>query len=74
MLPEPWAVLKAFWSLTVSGEIGKHVGCQHVAGLAIEVPKTFAFETHRAKVMRKLKARTIADVVRYAVRNKIIEA
>jgi sulfonate transport system permease protein len=25
VLPEPWAVLKAFWSLTLSGEIGKHV-------------------------------------------------
>jgi sulfonate transport system permease protein len=25
VLPEPWAVVKAFWSLTLSGEIGKHV-------------------------------------------------
>ena len=25
VLPEPWAVLKAFWALTLSGEIGKHV-------------------------------------------------
>jgi sulfonate transport system permease protein len=25
VLPEPWAVIKAFWSLTLSGEIGKHV-------------------------------------------------
>jgi sulfonate transport system permease protein len=25
VLPEPWAVLKAFWSLTVSGEIWRHV-------------------------------------------------
>ena len=25
VLPEPWAVLKAFWSLTLSGEIAKHV-------------------------------------------------
>lgn len=25
VLPEPWAVLKAFWTLTLSGEIGKHV-------------------------------------------------
>ena len=25
VLPEPWAVLKAFWTLTVSGEIAKHV-------------------------------------------------
>ena len=25
VLPEPWAVLKAFWTLTVSGEIATHV-------------------------------------------------
>jgi sulfonate transport system permease protein len=25
VLPEPWAVIKAFWTLTLSGEIGKHV-------------------------------------------------
>lgn len=25
VLPEPWAVLKAFWTLTLSGEIGRHV-------------------------------------------------
>lgn len=25
VLPEPWAVLKAFWALTVSGEIWQHV-------------------------------------------------
>jgi DNA-binding NarL/FixJ family response regulator len=31
-------------------------------------------ETHRATVMRKLKVRTIADVVRYAVRNDIVQA
>jgi sulfonate transport system permease protein len=26
VLPEPWAVLKAFWTLTLSGEIARHVG------------------------------------------------
>jgi DNA-binding NarL/FixJ family response regulator len=31
-------------------------------------------ETHRASIMRKLGARTIVDIVRYAVRNKIAEA
>jgi DNA-binding NarL/FixJ family response regulator len=31
-------------------------------------------ETHRAAIMRKLGARSVADVVRYAVRNKIAEA
>jgi sulfonate transport system permease protein len=25
VLPEPWAVLKAFWTLTLSGEIARHV-------------------------------------------------
>jgi sulfonate transport system permease protein len=25
VLPEPWAVVKSFWQLTLSGEIGKHV-------------------------------------------------
>jgi DNA-binding NarL/FixJ family response regulator len=30
-------------------------------------------ETHRANVMRKLELHTVADLVRYAVRNKIIE-
>jgi DNA-binding NarL/FixJ family response regulator len=30
-------------------------------------------ETHRANVMRKLELHTIADLVRYAVRNQIIE-
>ena len=31
-------------------------------------------ETHRATVMQKLKLRTAADLVRYAVRNHIVEA
>ena len=31
-------------------------------------------ETHRASIMRKLGAKTIVDIVRYAVRNKIAEA
>jgi len=31
-------------------------------------------ETHRAAVMRKIGAGSIADVVRYAVRNYIISA
>src|SRR4030095_8959094 len=30
-------------------------------------------ETHRATAMQKLKVRTTADLVRYAVRNKIVE-
>jgi DNA-binding NarL/FixJ family response regulator len=35
-------------------------------------PKTI--ETHRATIMRKLGVSCSADLVRYAVRNKIIEA
>jgi DNA-binding NarL/FixJ family response regulator len=31
-------------------------------------------ETHRASAMRKLKLRTTADLVRYAVRNQLIQA
>lgn len=31
-------------------------------------------ETHRASILRKLKLDSIADVVRYAIRNKMIEA
>lgn len=31
-------------------------------------------ETHRASVLRKLKLDSVADVVRYAIRNKMIEA
>lgn len=31
-------------------------------------------ETHRANVMRKLKVHTVTDLVRYALRNKIISA
>jgi DNA-binding NarL/FixJ family response regulator len=30
-------------------------------------------ETHRANIMRKLELHTVADLVRYAVRNQIIE-
>jgi DNA-binding NarL/FixJ family response regulator len=30
-------------------------------------------QTHRARIMRKLNVRSIAELVRYAVRNKIIE-
>jgi DNA-binding NarL/FixJ family response regulator len=33
---------------------------------------TKTVETHRANIMRKLGARTIADLVRYAIRNNIV--
>jgi DNA-binding NarL/FixJ family response regulator len=41
------------------------------AGLGVTV-KTI--ETHRASLMRKLRLRTVADLVRYAVRNGLVEA
>ena len=31
-------------------------------------------ETHRGNILRKLKLRSVTDLVRYAVRNKIVEA
>jgi DNA-binding CsgD family transcriptional regulator len=31
-------------------------------------------ETHRAAIMRKLGAKSVVDIVRYAVRNRIAEA
>jgi DNA-binding NarL/FixJ family response regulator len=49
------------------GRINKEIA----ARLSISV-KTV--ETHRASAMRKLKLRTTADLVRYAVRNQLIQA
>jgi sulfonate transport system permease protein len=34
VLPEPWAVVRAFWSLLLSGEIGKHVATSTWRALA----------------------------------------
>jgi DNA-binding CsgD family transcriptional regulator len=31
-------------------------------------------ETHRANIMRKLEIHSVSELVRYAVRNQIIEA
>jgi DNA-binding CsgD family transcriptional regulator len=31
-------------------------------------------ETHRANIMRKLDCHSVSEVVRYAIRNKIIDA
>ena len=41
------------------------------SGLHISVKTA---ETHRANLMRKLRLHTVSDLVRYAVRNKIVEA
>jgi DNA-binding NarL/FixJ family response regulator len=53
--------------LIAEGKINKEIG----EALQISV-KTV--ETHRAAAMHKLKLRTTAELVRYAVRNNIIEA
>src|ERR1700735_285604 len=45
---------------------------KEVAGLLNISVKTA--ETHRANVMRKLQIHTVSELVRYAVRNRIIEA
>jgi DNA-binding NarL/FixJ family response regulator len=43
---------------------------QAAATLGISV-KTI--EAHRANIMRKLHLRSVSDLVRYAIRNKIVE-
>ena len=53
--------------LIAEGKINKEIG----QFLDISV-KTV--ETHRASVMRKLKLKTTAELVRYAVRNNIVQA
>ena len=44
---------------------------KEIAGLTDTSPKTV--ETHRARIMRKLEARSLAELVRYAIRNKLVE-
>jgi DNA-binding NarL/FixJ family response regulator len=44
---------------------------KEIAGLTGTSPKTV--ETHRARIMRKLGARSLAELVRYAIRNKLVE-
>jgi RNA polymerase sigma factor (sigma-70 family) len=44
---------------------------KEIAGITGTSPKTV--ETHRARIMRKLKARSLAELVRYAIRNKLVE-
>ncbi len=53
--------------LLAEGRSNKQVG----EALKISVKTA---ETHRARVMKKLGCESVADMVRYAVRNKIIEA
>jgi DNA-binding NarL/FixJ family response regulator len=53
--------------LIAEGRINKEIG--HLLGISVKT-----VETHRAAVMHKLKLRTTAELVRYAVRNNIVEA
>jgi DNA-binding NarL/FixJ family response regulator len=52
--------------LLAEGRSGKEVA----ASLRVSAR---TIETHRANIMRKLHLRSISDLVRYAVRNKIVE-
>ena len=44
---------------------------QEIANMLSISPKTA--ETHRASIMKKLKARNVTDIVKYCIRNRIIE-
>jgi DNA-binding NarL/FixJ family response regulator len=52
--------------LIAEGKINKQVA--HVLGISVKT-----VETHRAAVMNKLKIKTTAELVRYAVRNSIVQ-
>lgn len=52
--------------LIAEGKINKEVS--HVLGISVKT-----VETHRASAMHKLKLHTTADLVRFAVRNHIVE-
>ena len=53
--------------LIAEGQINKQIA--HSLSISIKT-----VETHRASAMRKLNLRTTADLVRYAVRNNIVQA
>lgn len=53
--------------LIAEGRINKEIG--HVLSISVKT-----VETHRAAAMHKLKLRTTAELVRYAVRNNIVQA
>jgi DNA-binding CsgD family transcriptional regulator len=53
--------------LLAEGKTNKEVG--DVLGISVRTA-----ETHRASVLRKLSLDSVAGLVRYAIRNKIIEA
>ena len=45
----------------------------HTASPSVDSISTRTAETHRSTLMRKLNLRNTADVVRFAIRNQIIE-
>jgi DNA-binding NarL/FixJ family response regulator len=53
--------------LLAEGKTNKEVG--HLLGISVKTA-----ETHRARVMRKLSIDSVADLVRYAIRNGFIGA
>jgi DNA-binding NarL/FixJ family response regulator len=53
--------------LVSEGSVNKEVA--HLLNISIKT-----VETHRAAAMRKLKLGTTADLVRYAIRNQIVQA
>jgi len=53
--------------LVAEGKSNKEIG------IALEITTKTA-ETHRARMMAKLSLHSVADLVRYAIRNQIIEA
>ena len=51
--------------LLAEGHSNKSVA--HTLGISVKTA-----ETHRARVMRKLQFNSLADLVRYALRNRIV--
>jgi DNA-binding NarL/FixJ family response regulator len=53
--------------LLAEGKSNKEVGQK--LGISVRT-----VETHRASILRKLKVSSVAEIVRYAIRNKLIDA
>ena len=53
--------------LLVEGKHSREVAL--ILGMSVQTA-----ETHRANIMRRLDCHSVAELVRYAVRNQIIEA
>ncbi|GAT33419.1 DNA-binding response regulator, NarL/FixJ family [Terrimicrobium sacchariphilum] len=65
--PKPSSREREIIQLLAEGKSNKEVAA--VLGISVKTA-----ETHRAAVMRKLGLHSISELVRYAIRNKIIEA